>query len=118
MRFYNWLLRLYPTSFRNEYAGEMRSLFARQLQQARGLGALTLWIRTMGEVSGNAIAVHADVFRQDLSYTARTLRRSPSFAVTAVILVALGIGATTAAFSVTDFFLIRPLPFPEPDRLV
>ena len=46
------------------------------------------------------------------------LRRAPGFAVTAVLIVALGIGATTAAFSVTDFVLIRPLPFPEPDRLV
>ena len=38
----------------------------------------------------------------------------PGFAVTAVLIVALGIGATTAAFSVTDFVLIRPLPFPQP----
>ena len=46
------------------------------------------------------------------------LRRAPGFALTAVLIVALGIGATTAAFSVTDFVLIRPLPFPEPERLV
>src|SRR5439155_18986436 len=46
------------------------------------------------------------------------LRRAPGFAVTAILIVALGIGATTAAFSVTDFVLIRPLPFPDPDRLV
>ena len=46
------------------------------------------------------------------------LHRSPGFAITAVLVVALGIGATTAAFSVTDFVLFRPLPFPEPDRLV
>ena len=43
---------------------------------------------------------------------------APGFALTAVLIVALGIGATTAAFSVTDFVLLRPLPFPEPDRLV
>ncbi len=44
---------------------------------------------------------------------ARMLRRAPGFAVTAIVIVALGIGATTAAFSVTDFVLLRPLPFSE-----
>ena len=48
----------------------------------------------------------------------RLLSRSPGFATTAVLIVALGIGATTAAFSVTDFVLLRRLPFPEPERLV
>jgi hypothetical protein len=67
---------------------------------------------------GNAMLVHMDLLRQDLSYTGRMVRRSPSFAITAAIIVAIGIGATTAAFSVTDFVLLRPLPFPEPDRLV
>jgi putative ABC transport system permease protein len=66
----------------------------------------------------NAAAVHVDILKQDLAYTGRVLRRTPGFAITAVVIVALGIGATTAAFSVTDFVLIRPLPFPEPERLV
>ena len=48
----------------------------------------------------------------------RSLRRAPGFTLTVVLVSALGIGATTAAFSVTDHVLIRPLPFPEPDRLV
>ncbi|MBZ5559782.1 MAG: ABC transporter permease [Acidobacteriia bacterium] len=59
-----------------------------------------------------------DSLRQDLTYAMRTMRRAPGFAVTAVAILAIGIGATTAAFSVTDFVLIRPLPFPEPERLV
>ena len=49
---------------------------------------------------------------QDVRYTFRTLRRSRGFAVTAVIVAALGIGATTASFSVADHVLVRPLPFP------
>ena len=118
MRFYDLLLRLYPASFRNEYGGEMRALFARRLQRAGGSGAAALWIATIGEVVFNAMAVHLDILRQDLSYTGRVLKRAPGFAVTAVLIVALGIGATTAAFSVTDFVLLRPLPFPQPDRLV
>ena len=54
----------------------------------------------------------------DLRYAARALRRNPAFAVVAVLTAALGIGATTAVFSVVDGILIKPLPFPEADRLV
>ena len=119
MRAYNLLLHCYPASFRNEYGEEMRALFARRRRDATGpLSAAALWLQTIVEVLGNAALVHLDILRQDLSYTGRTLRRTPGFAITAVLIVALGIGATTAAFSVTDFVLIRPLPFPDPDRLV
>ncbi|HEV3140039.1 MAG TPA: ABC transporter permease, partial [Vicinamibacterales bacterium] len=69
-------------------------------------------------VAVTAARVHTDLLQQDLRYVRRTLTRAPGFAITAVVLVALGIGATTAAFSVTDFVLIRPLPFPQPQRLV
>src|SRR5262245_24313001 len=46
------------------------------------------------------------------------LKRSPGFAITAVAIVTLGIGAVTAAFTVADFVLIRPLPYHDPNRLV
>src|SRR5258707_1961986 len=116
---HNLLLRLYPASFRNEYGEEMRAIFARRRRDAAGPFAVaSLWTSTIVEVIANAALVHADILRQDLSYTGRVLRRSPGFAITAVLIVALGIGATTAAFSVTDFVLLRPLPFPEPDRMV
>ena len=55
---------------------------------------------------------------QEIKYAFRQFRESPGFSVTAVLMLALGIAAATATFSVVEGVLLRPLPFREPGRLV
>ena len=57
-------------------------------------------------------------FLRDLRYGARTLTRSPGFALTAILVMALGIGATTSLFTIVRAVLLKPLPFRDPDKLV
>jgi putative ABC transport system permease protein len=119
MRLYRALLHLYPSSFWAEYRDDLCDAFA---ERARGFSGpfrfLAVLLAALSDVIPNAIAAHWEIFCRDLGFAARSLRRTPGFAITAVLVVALGVGANTAVFSIADLMFIRPLPFADPDRLV
>ena len=115
MTFFRLLLRLYPRSFRVEYATELVRAFE---ASHRGKGAIALALAAMADVVPNAFAAHWELLRQDLAYAVRAFSRAPGFSLTAILVVALGIGANTAALAIADYAFFRPFPFKEPDRLV
>ncbi len=78
-------------------------------RRTRGAFADAAWIR-IGSLRDGIVL--------DLRHSLRRLAREPGFVVSVVVLLALGIGATTVIYSLVDGVLVRPLPYPEPDRLV
>jgi hypothetical protein len=119
MRFYRLLLHLYPRAFRSEYGEEMRLDFRERLRRASGpLAQLLLLLEAPFDVLPNAMGVHRDLLSQDLRHMARAHVRAPGLALTAILVTALGVGANTAVFSITDQVLLRPLPFADSERLV
>ncbi|MCC7181538.1 MAG: ABC transporter permease [Acidobacteria bacterium] len=119
MSWYRAWLRLYPLSFRIEYGDEMTAIFAERWRAARGpRERAALWYEALLDIIWSAPAAHADLLKQDVRTSARSLRQSPGFALATILVAALGIGATTVAFGLIDHVLVRPLPFPGSDRLV
>ncbi|MGH7636978.1 MAG: ABC transporter permease, partial [Gemmatimonadaceae bacterium] len=113
--FYRGLLRLYPRSFREEYAAELTRTY---LESVHDRGRVFATIGAVTDVVPNAIAAHWTILVQDLRFTARSLGKSRGFALATILVTALGVGANVATFSVADFVLLRPLPFPNPNEIV
>ncbi|MCJ7627219.1 MAG: ABC transporter permease [Longimicrobiales bacterium] len=138
------LLRGYPGSFRSRFASQMVEDFRELLIEAQSRGPLrgrvhawTVVLLDLG-VSLPRERFHAsrnqrpgqkpvinspsgnfmDTTLQDIRFALRTFRRQPLFFAVAVMTLGLGIGATTAIYSVVDAALLKPLPFPEPERLM
>jgi len=120
----------------------MEETFAADLSDARGRGSgavVALWVRAVGQaillglearlttvadVLGASLTFfthprsNINMLLQDVRFALRTFLRNPSFTVVVVVTMALGIGASTTIFSVVNGVLLRPLPYPDADRLV
>jgi putative ABC transport system permease protein len=114
-RWYRRLLRLYPREFRDEFGGEMTRLYR---DRGREESAWGLWCGLILDLVRTAPSEHLSILKQDLRHAWRGLRRTRVITAAAILTLALGVGATTAVFSVVHAILLRPLPYPEPDRLV
>ena len=127
-----WLLRLaLPASEREPLIGDLVEEMS-AIAAERGDARARWWLWRQSAIAivtlrrGRRVTPHPRFtgdppmlrFVADLRHAARLLRRAPAFTLLSVITLALGVGATTAIFSVADPVLFQPLPYPTPDRIV
>src|SRR5262249_30887445 len=129
----NWLRRLYnairPGRLDRDLEREMRFHVTERTEELQGAGmnaedAARLARRQFGNYTAQVewtrdmdIAEWLDATLRNVRISARGLAKSPAFSITVVLTLALGIGANTAVFSAIDSVLLRPLPFPNSDRI-
>ena len=139
MGFVRWLARRFlPADFRARFGEEMHDFWESQSHEPRyrsALGRGRLQIAMIADVVRTGLKLRLGLsdggrtkwvarsqgwapLRADVRFAFRSLRRSPLYTAVAVVTLALGVGATTALFTVVDGVLLRPLPFPDSQHLV
>lgn len=118
-RAYRALLRVLPFDFRGDFGPEMEQVFREQRAEAAGpLAFLKLWSETALDLIHTAPAEHLAILRQDALYALRVMKREFGYVLLSILVLGLGIGASTALFSVIHAILIRPLPYANGESLV
>ncbi len=133
-RCYDLLLRLLPPEFRQRWAADMADVLEARLDGASGpLGRTAVWFRAILDVAVFALRERLVGSRraasvanpslpalaiQDFKYAARTLLRSPGFTLVAIATLAVGVGASTATYSVVYPVLLEAPPYPDAEQLV
>lgn len=146
IRAYRIALYAFPATFRGRWGAAMESmLLGRLAETPAGIGRSVILLRAIADAVVQGLAERVTTFRarsvptrarnggtgagsnggfalgsvlQDARHAVRSVRRSPGFAWISIVTLALGVGATTAVFTVVNAILLRPLPYPAPDRLV
>ncbi|MEM7414932.1 MAG: ABC transporter permease [Gemmatimonadota bacterium] len=130
-RLYRVLLHLFPSAFRDRWAEDMEAVFRHRLEEATTRRARArVWITAVADTTGQAALEwwqHIGWIKggdgmngigSEWKQAVRGLQRTPWITLTAVLTMALGIGANTAMFSVVDGVVLEPLPYDEPDGIV
>jgi len=143
MRLYRLLLRVYPATFTRRYGAELEVAFSgarREPRHSGAIGMLRFWAHILIDLVTTAArlrvararAAYANVPRlpsqpkrtemdtalQDVRHALRSFARRPGFTAVALLSLALGIGANSLIYGLVDGFVLRPFPYPDPDRLV
>jgi putative ABC transport system permease protein len=119
-RAFRFLLRFFPAEFQGDYGREMEQVFREQRRdsQESKAGLFRLWGETIVGIFRTAPGEHIEMFRQDGGFALRMMGKNKGFTALVVCILALGIGANTAIFSVINGVLLRPLPYADGGRLV
>lgn len=111
-RFITLVAWLAPASRRREFKAEWEAELATDPSMTRAVGAVSDALFLSRQ------AWSLDMWLQDVRYSLRVLARRPAYTALVLLTLAIGIGAATSVFSALDGILLRPLPYPEPSRLV